>query len=299
MTIIHLGAMRSGSTFLQNKFASDPRFNLKLKSRYFSYDPYYSDNEPLDCEDNGGILIDSDENYSLGRFKSKLLDYRSNDFNVKSELNVISHDLPKMASRIKETYQTARLLLVMRQQGDWLSSVYKHDLQHFGLTGCFSSFIQSELGSAYLRAGDFNQTYNLFATHFDRTSLKLMFFEDLKENEEKFLHDVYEFIGVDYFNAPAEKISKNAAMKEPTLYLLRLLNLISEPRLGHSERRLYYYLRAKLFKFSSAVNNTIPSVRVVNPTEIETIRSKFFVSNKKLIEHGVSEDKLRQYGYID
>ncbi|HEY9210957.1 MAG TPA: sulfotransferase domain-containing protein [Methylotenera sp.] len=297
--VIHIGGMRTGSTFLQSIFAGHSQINLNLKSRYFSYDPYFYQKYNYIRWLSGSqniINIDSDENYSLGRFKSLLLDRKT--VAIKSELEIISHDLVMMADRLKTTYPNAKILMVIREQTKWIQSVYKHDIQHFGLDIKFDKFLESELGKSYINAADYFQTYNIYANLFGKDNVKLFLFEDLQENPQQFLDELFKFIGVNN-ESRIDLRRENQNLNNATLYLLRFLNRFSQKSLNKSEYKFFIYLRKVLF-----LNNKFLSLFPDNESLLFDQKSLNFIknqhqqSNLNLESLGFSESILRKYKYI-
>lgn len=298
-TVIHIGGMRTASTFLQNIFANHSQINLNLKSRFFSYDPYfYERNDYLNwLSDSCKVInIDSDENYSLSRFKSILLDRKTTS--LKSELDVISHDQIKMANRLKLIYPDAKVIMVIREQKKWIQSVYKHDIQHFGLDSNFSDFLESELGNSYIDAGDYFQIYSLYANLLGKANVKLFLFEHLQEDPYQFLKALFNFIGLDYDDM--ERIErKNVNYSNATIYLLRILNSFSEKSFNKPEKKFFLFLR-RIISLSNRALSLIPidNSLIFDDISLDYLAKRYKQSNLNLLKLGFLESDLKKYGYI-
>jgi hypothetical protein len=297
----HIGGMRTASTYLQNIFQTSPDIHLVLKSRFFSYDPYYfrggyRDQVHSSFAKKARSIVDSDENYSLGRFKTRLIRYLDNDFNFRSELKSISHDLEKMADRLYDTVPEAKILMVIREQADWLKSVYKHDVYHFGVDVSFHDFMKSDLGQSYLNAGDYNRIWKIYVDRFGLSHVKFFLFEDLRVNEELFLRHISEYLGcrLDYPNLIG-KSAKNVSPGDLHTRLLSIVNKLGRSEPGFKEYRHYYWLRTIVGKIFQEREWRVDLVR---KSDTRFIKDHYRVGNSLLAREIGLESRMKEEGYF-
>ena len=297
---VHLGGMRTGSSYLQKLFAEHSEIELRLKTRVCSYDPYFKDHSQFQMVPVSGVVIDSDENYSLGRFKDELIDSSDSCFNLYDELNVVTHNLEKMAKRLADVSPTATLFIVIREQNSWIDSVYRHDIQHFALHQSFEEFAASELGQSYIRAADWFSVCQIYINLFGMSRVKILLFEDLKFRPAKFFADLGGILNLDFSMCQLEHkgVAKNPTYTQLTLVLLRLANRLSEKRRNKPESRQYWYARRLAIYLGQLFGDYLPAPRLIPDKRLKDILIPATASNRELIHFGVSENSLKNYGYI-
>jgi hypothetical protein len=307
--VFHIGWMRTGTTFLQGVFENHADIQLSLKNRFFSYDPYYllgRDHYKTLIQDQGKncqhkIIVDSDENYAMGRFKTHLREKSPGQkYNYKAELSYIHHDISEMILRIKEVAPNAKIFGVVRKQANWFESVYKHDVYHFGLDKPFEKFYESELGKAYRKAADYFAVIKAFQEAFGKDNVKIMLFEDFVQSQSQFVDDLSEFLGLDIAIDPTQKLKKNASTSGFFTQLHQKANLLSETNPGYSERKFYELLRSVIYRFDHLVNKRgwrLPG-QVISKTMKQRIYAEYQESNNKLGKLLNKEIELKKYGYF-
>lgn len=305
--VFHIGWMRTGTTFLQGVFSKHSDIRLSLKNRFFSYDPYYLLGKPHydtlihDAKNQHQIIVDSDENYSMGRFKTHLRESGAKAYNYKSELSYIHHDVDEMINRIKEMAPHAKIFGVVRKQIDWFQSVYKHDVYHFGLDQPFKKFYESELGLAYRKAADYCNVIESFQEAFGKENVKILLFEDFVTDQAQFVEDLSDFLKVDIKINNEEKLKKNASTSEFFTMLHQKANLLSEPNPGRPERKGYELLRSAIYKLdhlAGKMDLNIPT-QVISDAMSQLVFNEFEESNKKLGALLKKESALAKYGYYN
>lgn len=304
----HIGWMRTGTTFLQGLFKNDTQVNLSLKNRFFSYDPYFNRGSEYYKEqiilgsqrENHLINIDSDENYSMGRFKTQLRENYDISYNHKSELGFIYHDIEQMVLRIKECAPDAKIFGVMRKQPSWFESVYKHDIYHFGLDQSFSAFYESELGLAYRKAADYYAVYQLYVNAFPKENIKILLFEEFVADRSSFVQELSDFLGIDIQLKGEGKLKKNASTTNFFTVLHRFANKLSEKNPSKPENMLYYNVRKAISKLDRTCDklNIKLDMEIIPELIKKDIHSQYTSSNKQLAADLHLESKMKKYGYF-
>jgi hypothetical protein len=121
---------------------------------------------------------------------------------------------PPSARRMGETVPGAKLVFILRDPVERLHSHYRFHRQsgRLGRDDDFSELIRDE-SSEWRRIQDDNGRYHKhltrFATHFDRSQIKIFFLEDLKSDALATARKLYAFAGVDPSFAPDLSRSHN------------------------------------------------------------------------------------------
>lgn len=304
----HIGWMRTGTTFFQGLFSYDSNINLSLKNRFFSYDPYYRQGK--DHYKNNILLnhqsaqhrinIDSDENYSMGRFKTLLREKEHKPYNHKSEQVFIQHDIPEMIARMKACAPDAKIFGVIRKQPQWFESVYKHDVYHFGVEQSFEKFYTNPLGTAYQKAADYFSVYQLYADAFSAENIKILLFEDFVKRQGEFVQELSDFLGVDLKLTHQEQLKKNASTNNFFTLLHRYVNRLGESNPENPESNLYDTVRKGIHKMDrlfTALNLT-PDIKLMSEQSRQDIQQQYKQSNKQLASALHLETKMKAYGYF-
>lgn len=305
--VFHIGWMRTGTTFLQGVFEHHDRIQLSLKNRFFSYDPYYllgkDHYKMLTQSDNGRykVVLDSDENYGLGRFKTHLREGKiQQNYNYKSELSYIHHSIPEMISRMKEIAPNAKIFGVVRKQVSWFESVYKHDVYHFGLDKTFDEFYEDKLGKAYREAANYYAVIRAFQEAFGKESVKIMLFEDFVNNQSQFTKELSNFLKLKIEVSEMQKLKKNASTSGFFTKLHQKANLLSENNPEKPEKKSYKMLRSVIYRLDQLANIQgwhFPG-QIVSNTMKNRIYAEFEESNKQLGRLLAKNAALQQYQYF-
>lgn len=305
--VFHIGWMRTGTTFLQGVFEHHADVQLSLKNRFFSYDPHYllgkDHYKTLIQSDNNysKIIVDSDENYAMGRFKTHLRENKTQlNYNYKSELSYIHHDIPEMISRMKEVAPNAKIFGVIRKQASWFESVYKHDVYHFGVDKTFDEFYESELGKAYREAANYYAVIKAFQESFGEENVKIMLFEDFVSNQFKFTKELSDFLELKIEVNKVQKLKKNASTSSFFTKLHQKANLLSEINPDQPEKKTYKMLRSAIYRFDQLAKKQgwyIPGQLISNTTR-QKIHAEFDGSNRQLGELLTKNAELQQYQYF-
>lgn len=302
----HIGWMRTGTTSLQALFQHNPDILLSLKNRFFSYDPFFMKGAELyeslvGSRDAGQlIIIDSDENYSVGRFKTLLQEESGRKFNYGTELQCIYHDIEVMAHRIKSIQPEARIFATIRRQSDWLLSVYKHDVYNYALDQPLQAFLDNNLGKAYLRAADYYNVVQLYRRLFGEENVKIFLFEELIHDQSSYLNAISEFLGVEL---DVSRLRKNQRNKNPSDFIINLCrhaNSLSQTDIDRPENNVYQWSRNAIRVLNRVMSllGWMPDTDITYSGYEHDIQQMFESGNRELGRLLGISDRLQSYGYI-
>jgi hypothetical protein len=111
--------------------------------------------------------------------------------------------------RIAETVPNAKLLFILRNPVDRAFSHYWHEKSkgktEFEFEEVFENY---DLYNDWVVPGLYHRHIRRYRKHFPSESVRLLFFEDLVEDDWSYLEDVYEFLGIDSTYRPSVLESK-------------------------------------------------------------------------------------------
>ena len=106
-------------------------------------------------------------------------------------------DPGEVARRLRQVHSEAKVLLVVREQVDWLQSVYKYAISHLPWTRrSFADYCETPSGIVMLRAGNFDRTIEAYLEVFGPRRLCVLRFEDIVREPARFAAELCKFIGI-------------------------------------------------------------------------------------------------------
>jgi hypothetical protein len=229
--IFHVGLPKTASTSLQLYFDSidvnHVKYDRYFNKEYFDKDKEYSGiNSPT---------VFSDENYLRYSF---FLGYEF------------------FLEKAKQEFENIKIIIVTRNQLDFLRSIFKHSIKVGYNYNDFNDFLKSNLGVDAIRMCMFYSIYTNTLRFIPKKDILIIPFESIKETDN-FIDTI-----LDFMNYEGKRIYKlphsNKNLSENELFLLnkfRLINIFSKTNmLGKSEDvfkkgvvRLTIYIFPKLF----------------------------------------------------
>lgn len=296
----HIGGMRTGSTFLQQAFSECSDILDLTKHRYFTFQEYFKKEDYFRYNNIDGdeekTIIDSDENYSLGRFKEKMISYKDEDFNLKKELHFINHDIEKSIKLLSKAVPDAKVIFILRNQKTWLESIYRHDIYHFAVHDKPEHFFKKGFGNCYFAPGKYNDMYNLLLKYFNKKNIGVFLFEEMKYNSEMYFNKLNSFLGVDVNFTNVKHSSRNTLPNPSQLRLLRKINFLSQRRANKKENRLYFYARSIVLKNKLSFFN---QNNLINFDELGDWLTVFETQNEFLSKQISLQDEMFKYNYFN
>jgi hypothetical protein len=179
---VYAGASRCGSTWLQNALDEHPEIAMSPDNpvnffdvRYHRGREWYLDQLP---EAQSDVLVGES---SPGYMKN-----------------------PHVPARLAETVPNVKLLFTVRNPIDRAFSEWWHERSFGNLEWDFEGTLDHHPAfDMLLRPGFYNCFLERFDRHFDRNQVKILFFEDFIDDNERFVADVYQFFGVDDTYTPS------------------------------------------------------------------------------------------------
>jgi hypothetical protein len=132
-------------------------------------------------------------------------------------------------SCLKEIFDNPKIVIVLREQSDWIRSLYKHMIKH-GYNGSMNNIIVKE---DFVNQGIFINPHSLkydrlvkfLFDEFGEENVLVIFYEDLKKDRINFYNSIANFIQTEFdINEVSRARSKGIGYSELFLYILRFLN---------------------------------------------------------------------------
>ena len=178
-------------------------------------------------------------------------------------------DSREAAERIKGAYSKAKVLIVIRDQADWLHSAYRYFMPRLQAgRRSFADFCATPRGIVYLQAGHYDVTIAAYIDTFGPDRVKVLRFEDLVRAPERFASDLGAFVGLDAGPLPATKANEGSAVRAAMV------------------RKYFPFVDAMpagVRKFGGRLISMVPgrTRTLLSESEIQMIRGVYALSNER------------------
>jgi hypothetical protein len=199
--VLHIGYPKAASTFLVRYLENHPNVTVdqfKLSDLLQAQDGRIAVSEKP-CPDK--VHVSKDENVAesicvVGEWKNwhRYL-YVPGAWDIVKDDVVI--DPEKAASRLHKVHPEAKVLIVIREQTDWMQSVYKFVMSQLPWNRrSFSDYCMTPSGIVLLQAGHFDQTIRAYIDVFGSSRIGVLRFEEIARAPKQFVAELCNFIGV-------------------------------------------------------------------------------------------------------
>jgi hypothetical protein len=111
--------------------------------------------------------------------------------------NDVIVDPAEAALRLHNVHSQAKVLIVIREQTDWMQSVYKFVMSQLPWNRrSFADYCTTPSGIVLLQAGHFDQTIRAYADVFGSSRIGVLRFEEIARAPRRFAAELCNFIGV-------------------------------------------------------------------------------------------------------
>jgi hypothetical protein len=182
--------------------------------------------------------------------------------------NDILVDPGEAASRLHKAHPDGKVLMVIREQADWLNSIYKYSINELPAgQRSFSDYCATPYGSVLLQAGHFDRTIQAYVNVFGSDRVCVLRYEDIVEAPARFAARLCAFIGISEQPLPQRRENESHAQ------IARLLRLF--PIIGRLPRAVKDALKPRAARI-------LPGARglLLSPREIRILRSIYLLSNQ-------------------
>lgn len=191
---------------------------------------------------------------------------------VKGDIHV---DPGEASSRLHKAHPDSKVLIVIREQTDWLNSIYKYSINELPAADrSFADYCATPYGSVLLQAGYFDRTIRAYMDTFGSSRVCVLRYEDIIEAPERFVAKLCAFVGISERPLPRRRENDSHAQ------IARLLRLF--PSIGRLPRKAKDAIKPHAARLLPGARGVLLSSR-----DIRMLRSIYAVSNQhteKLID---------------
>jgi Sulfotransferase family len=183
--------------------------------------------------------------------------------------NDVIIDPAEAASRLYRVHPDAKVLMVIREQGDWLQSVYKFVMSQLPWNRrSFADYCTTPSGIVLLQAGHFDRTIRAYVDVFGAHRVGVLRFEELAGAPMRFAAELCGFIGVSERPLPKRRENETHAQ------IARIQRFF--PFIERLPRKVKSALKPAAMRFTPGARAAILSSR-----DLRMLRAIYAVSNHR------------------
>jgi hypothetical protein len=199
--VLHIGYPKAASTFIVRFLENHPEVTVDQFSLSELLKPVTGVVPVTNKPTPDKVHVSKDENVAesicvIGDVKywKKHLYAPDSWDRVKDDVRI---DPGEAASRLHKVHPNAKVLIVVREQADWLQSVYKFVMSQLPWNRrSFSDYCTTPSGIVLLQAGHFDQTIQAYIDVFGSRRVGVLRFEEIARAPKRFAAELCKFIGV-------------------------------------------------------------------------------------------------------
>ncbi|WP_299116130.1 sulfotransferase domain-containing protein [uncultured Winogradskyella sp.] len=291
-TYIHLGLHKTGSTFFQKTFY--PGFNE------FNYLPL-RDMTVLG-EFNQYILREHPLTYDVGIARELFFKNLSEEFLADKSITLCEEQLSGLPlqnasnrrlifDRLHAFFPNAKYILVLRNQRDFIASMYAEYLKKGGMASLNDFLAQKNTQLNFSRGTYLNYYayYHYIKELVGEARIKVLYYEKLKTNRSSFLEELQDYFGFKISVSEDILDSKNnVSIKQEKLESLRFYN-----RIGKTAYHKEHLIPRRFKKSVMAIHNFISSNKTIDKHAVTHYLKTLDLNNEKLPDY----INIKDYGY--
>jgi Sulfotransferase family len=199
--VLHIGYPKAASTFLVRFLESHPQITVDQFQLSDLLQPITGTLAVREKPYPDKIHVSKDENVAesvcvVGELKNwQRYLYEPGAWDrVKNDVVV---DPAEVALRLHKVHPDAKVLIVIREQTDWMQSVYKFVMSQLPWNHrSFADYCTTPSGIILLQAGHFDQTIRAYIDVFGSNRVHVLRFEDMVGAPRRFTAELFGFLGV-------------------------------------------------------------------------------------------------------
>jgi Sulfotransferase family len=183
--------------------------------------------------------------------------------------NDIIVDPAEAASRIYKVHSQAKILILIREQADWLQSVYKYVISQLPWNcRTFNDYCTTPSGIVHLNAGHFDRTISAYVDLFGSNRIRVLRFEDIAAAPKSFVSGLCAFVGISEQPLPERRENETHAQ------IARLQRFV--PMIERLPRNIKNILKPHAMRLVPGGRG-----RVVSARQIRMLRGIYAASNQR------------------
>jgi len=215
------------------------------------------------------------------------------------------------AENLKKTFPHAKILIIIRNQLDYLLSVYTYRVACKGFeTKNLNSYLQQEGKKGLFKKLEYHKLINYYQKSFGKKNVLVLPMEMLKNSPDKFHNKITDFVNLSKISLKPKFINTSTKIKaiinfwRPINFIfkkfLQLLITVN-PRAKKSPypypkfRYFFYSLKAKVTSLFNMLFKNWPKISLTSYSQYRKLINKYKKSNQKLTK--LTIHNLEKYHY--
>ena len=272
---VYIGYPKAASTFVGRFFSQHPQVSTDRMLLHPLYAPSMADVSPASAEKpdptkvhvsinekvaESICVVGNRDTWNTYKFIPNASDKLTGD---------ILLDPTEAARRVKQAYPSARVLMMLREQVDWLHSSYKFFMPRMpARQRSFADFCATPRGVAYLAAGHYDRTIEAYVATFGADRVMVLRFEDIRRAPQRLMTQLCTYLGI--AEQPLPESPANEGSSAQVSRIRRLAPVIDSLPAG-------VRTAGKALLSLLPVSNAI----MLSESEIGMLRNKYAESNEK------------------
>ncbi len=289
--VIHIGYHKAASSLLQDVFSKLPVNYLWLAGEDFRRRELIDYVERLENFDAEAFRLKAENSLRTRKYKTTLISHE--------ELSGHPHGYASVnpfavAENLKEAFKNAKILIIIRNQFDYVKSLYSFRVGIKGSeTRSFKQFIAEEFKKGLEEKLKYDKLVKRYIDLFGEQNVLTLPMELLKNDEEAFFRKIFELIGLDFEDYKELPLARKINRSSNNLFLLNfwrkvnaafnLVYRILKPRLSVKNdfgfRYAFYHLKRRTTYLMEPI---VPTKKIVESDFTKKIFSQYRETNRFL-----------------
>lgn len=210
-----------------------------------------------------------------------------------------------IAKRLKELFSDAKILLVLRNQMDFIASGYAYYIRKGG-TFMFKKYlekIKNEESGFSLDYLKYHNIIELYSKIFGPGNVKICLFEDLRDDKNEFLKNLSESFNLDIDISQIDFSKRNQRLRKGLMHFIRFFNFFTKQEV---EEKTYIFnlpfIYSKLnnkyeyYNYYKCFGAPISTSNMIKDDNLQFLNQYFKDSNIDLCKF-VDKELLEKYNY--
>lgn len=234
---IIVGAAKSGTTSLYNYLNQHPQVCMSSmkEARYLAY--FGNEQNYKGYGKNGNRIMQSYDSSMPKSMRDYLNLFSKEKANqIKGDCSPAYLYLPQTAEKISELIPNVKIIMILRNPIERAYSSYLHMRRENAEIKSFIQALREEkkriqdnagLPWRYVDMGKYNEQISRYKSYFKSENIKIVLYDDLKNNPQQFIKDIYRFLSIDSEFKPDMRRKDNVSGIPKNYFLYNLISKIN------------------------------------------------------------------------
>jgi len=230
--VILAGNKRSGTTFLRQYFEAHSQISWDRQGYHFlngdrHVTETYSDlfTKP---SDGTSCFVDVCEHLAIGQIVNNMEAWSSLRFTPDAKVgDALYLDQRKAAERIKATMPNVRIVIILRNQIDWIRTHYRVFQEKLPQNkNTFQDFLSTAEGQVVLNGGFYHKAIEAYYELFGKSNVLILSLDKMRDDRDNTLVTLCDFLRVDFEPWDSKTANRNSSGANHTFHIRRFLEKI-------------------------------------------------------------------------